>query len=121
MPALCRDCLATAEAMPGPCPGCGSCRIVAHPDLFRLAIAHVDADAFFAAVEKRDRPELRQRPLIVGGGRRGVVASACYLARAAGVRSAMPMFRALAACPEAVVIRPQMEKLLRLPPAICAP
>lgn len=110
MPALCRDCLATAEAMPGFCPGCGSRRIVAHPDLFRLAIAHVDADAFFAAVEKRDRPDLRHRPLIVGGGRRGVVASACYLARAAGVRSAMPMFRALAACPEAVVVRPQMEK-----------
>jgi len=110
MPALCRDCLTTQERMPGPCPACGSRRILAHPDLFRLAVAHVDADAFFASVEKRDRPELRAKPVIVGGGRRGVVAAACYVARLSGVRSAMPMFKALAACPAAVVIRPDMAK-----------
>jgi DNA polymerase-4 len=110
MPALCRDCLATAEAMEGPCPACGSRRVVSHPELFRLTVAHVDADAFFASVEKRDRPELRAKPVIVGGGRRGVVAAACYVARLSGVRSAMPMFKALALCPEAVVIRPDMAK-----------
>ncbi|MDW8316201.1 MAG: DNA polymerase IV, partial [Rhodovarius sp.] len=84
-----------------------------HPELFTLAIAHVDADAFYASIEKRDAPELQARPVIVGGGRRGVVAACCYLARARGVRSAMPMFKALAACPEAVVIRPDMAKYAR--------
>ncbi|MCX7683651.1 MAG: DNA polymerase IV [Acetobacteraceae bacterium] len=110
MPALCRDCFASAEALPSPCPACGSRRVLSHPELFRLAVAHVDADAFFASVEKRDRPELRAKPVIVGGGRRGVVAAACYVARLSGVRSAMPMFKALAACPDAVVIRPDMAK-----------
>jgi DNA polymerase-4 len=110
MPALCRDCLTIAESLPAPCPACGSRRVLSHPDLFRLAVAHVDADAFFASVEKRDRPELRARPVLVGGGRRGVVAAACYVARLSGVRSAMPMFKALAACPDAVVIRPDMAK-----------
>ncbi|MCX7685646.1 MAG: DNA polymerase IV, partial [Acetobacteraceae bacterium] len=84
-----------------------------HPELFTLAIAHVDADAFYASIEKRDAPELQARPVIVGGGRRGVVAACCYLARARGVRSAMPMFKALAACPEAVGIRPDMAKYAR--------
>jgi DNA polymerase-4 len=82
--------------------------VVAHPELFDLAIAHVDCDAFYASVEKRDAPELRDRPVIVGGSRRGVVSTACYLARIRGVRSAMPMFEALRRCPEAVVIRPRM-------------
>ncbi len=110
MPALCRDCDAVAEEMGGACPRCGSSRVVSHPDLFTLAIAHIDCDAFYASVEKRDRPELAARPVIVGGGRRGVVTAACYVARRFGVKSAMPMFKALALCPQAVVIRPDMAK-----------
>ena len=106
---LCRDCLSAADGK-GRCPSCGSPRILAHPEMAALTIAHVDCDAFYAAVEKRDRPELIDRPVIIGGGRRGVVATACYVARTHGVRSAMPMFKALAACPDAVVIRPDMEK-----------
>ncbi len=108
-PALCRDCAREAGAG-AECPGCGGHRIVRHPQLFDLAIAHVDCDAFYASVEKRDRPELAARPVIVGGGRRGVVTAACYVARMYGVRSAMPMFKALAACPDAVVIRPDFAK-----------
>lgn len=110
MPALCRDCDHLAEQPFARCPACGSRRVAAHPELLSLSIAHVDCDAFFATVEKRDRPELLTRPVIVGGGRRGVVAAACYVARTRGVKSAMPMFKALAACPDAVVIRPDMAK-----------
>jgi DNA polymerase-4 len=110
MPALCRDCDHTAEAAFARCPACGSRRTVAHPELFALTVAHVDCDAFYASVEKRDRPELLTKPVIVGGGRRGVVSAACYVARTRGVRSAMPMFKALAACPDAVVIKPDMAK-----------
>lgn len=109
MAALCRDC----GADPGDariCPGCGRSRIVRHGELFSLHIAHVDCDAFYASVEKRGRPELAARPVIVGGGVRGVVTAACYVARMSGVRSAMPMFKALAACPDAVVIRPDFSK-----------
>jgi len=73
-----------------------------------LSIAHVDCDAFYATVEKRARPELADRPVIVGGGARGVVLACCYVARLYGVRSAMPMFKTVAACPDAVVIRPNM-------------
>jgi DNA polymerase-4 len=83
---------------------------VAHEELGRLAIAHMDCDAFYASVEKRDRPELRDVPVIVGGGKRGVVTTCCYIARIKGVRSAMPMFKALKACPEAVVIKPDFAK-----------
>ena len=89
---------------------CASPRVVAHPAIATLAIAHVDCDAFFAAVEKRDDPALRDVPVIVGGGRRGVVSTCCYIARINGVRSAMPMFKALKACPDAVVVRPNFEK-----------
>lgn len=67
----------------------------------------MDCDAFYASVEKRDDPALRSVPVIVGGGRRGVVSTCCYLARIKGVRSAMPMFQALKLCPEAVVVKPR--------------
>ena len=91
-------------------PSCDGTRIVSHPELFDLTIAHIDCDAFYASVEKRDRPELAAKPVIVGGGVRGVVTAACYVARIYGVRSAMPMFKALKACPDAVVIRPDFAK-----------
>ena len=110
METLCRDCGSRPDAVLKACPACGSLRVVRHRELHDLAIAHLDCDAFYAAVEKRDRPELRDRPVIVGGHHRGVVAACCYLARASGVHSAMPMFRALEACPEAVVVRPDMKK-----------
>ncbi|SIO50968.1 DNA polymerase-4 [Rhodovulum sp. ES.010] len=106
MPALCRDCLTAFDAGHR-CPACGRLRVIAHPELFDLAIAHIDCDAFYAAVEKRDNPELRDKPVIVGGGRRGVVSTACYIARIRGVHSAMPMFKALALCPDAVVVKPR--------------
>ncbi len=110
--ALCRDCgaLATAAASGERCDDCGSPRLVSHTALDKLAIAHVDCDAFYASVEKRDRPDLADRPVIIGGGARGVVLACCYVARLYGVRSAMPMFKALAACPDGVVIRPDMAK-----------
>jgi DNA polymerase IV len=109
---LCRDCgtLAHRDPPPATCPSCSGTRLVAHPELTRLAIAHVDCDAFYASVEKRDRPELKEEPVIVGGGARGVVLTACYIARRYGVRSAMPMARALILCPGASVVRPDMEK-----------
>jgi DNA polymerase-4 len=90
------------------CPACFSPRIICHPELFTLAIAHVDCDAFYASVEKARRPELKDKPLIVGGGKRGVVTTACYIARLSGVRSAMPMFKALKLCPDAAVLTPDM-------------
>jgi DNA polymerase-4 len=108
MPALCRDCCSVVGE--APCPRCGGHRVVAHPELLALTIAHVDCDAFYASVEKRDRPELAARPVIVGGGVRGVVTAACYVARIYGVKSAMPMFKALKACPDAVVIKPDFAK-----------
>lgn len=107
-PAFCRDCLADC-ASPRRCASCGSLRVVAHPELWQLSIAHMDCDAFYASVEKRDNPALRDRPVIIGGGKRGVVSTACYIARVSGVRSAMPMFQALKLCPDAVVLRPRME------------
>ena len=110
MIAFCRDCFWTGDQVARRCPTCASPRIVAHDQLGELAIAHMDCDAFYASVEKRDRPELRDLPVIVGGGTRGVVTTCCYIARIKGVRSAMPMFKALAACPEAVVIKPDFAK-----------
>ena len=107
---FCRDCLADVSARAARCPGCGSPRLLRHAELDRLAIAHVDCDAFYAAIEKRDDPALAAEPVIVGGGKRGVVATACYVARTFGVKSAMPMFEALRACPHAKVIRPDMAK-----------
>lgn len=110
--AVCRDCCEmTEEAGPAMCPVCGSGRVIAHPELECLGIAHIDCDAFYASVEKRDRPEIRGQPVIVGhAGGRGVVTTACYVARRFGVRSAMPMFRAMELCPGAVVISPDMAK-----------
>ncbi|MGR3434397.1 MAG: DNA polymerase IV, partial [Shimia sp.] len=106
--ALCRDCLTVFDG-PGRCPACGRPRIVRHDELLDLSIAHMDCDAFYASVEKRDNPELRDKPVVIGGGRRGVVSTACYVARIRGVRSAMPMFQALKLCPEAVIVRPRFE------------
>jgi len=113
---LCRDCGALtrptgeAETAPERCGDCASPRLVAHDELTSLKVAHLDCDAFYATVEKRDRPELADSPVIVGGGQRGVVLACCYVARMYGIRSAMPMFKALAACPHAIVIRPDMAK-----------
>jgi DNA polymerase-4 len=106
-PAFCRDCLSNA-APDAPCPECGGTRILAHPELETLPIAHMDCDAFYAAIEKRDDPSLAEQPVIVGGGTRGVVSTACYIARRYGVRSAMPMFQARKLCPGAVIIKPRM-------------
>jgi DNA polymerase IV len=112
MSVLCRDCGAHSAPLTvlERCAECGSPRLVAHDELADLAVAHIDCDAFYATVEKRDRPELAELPVIVGGGQRGVVLTCCYVARIYGVHSAMPMFKALAACPQAVVIRPDMAK-----------
>nr|WP_247656036.1 MULTISPECIES: DNA polymerase IV [unclassified Phaeobacter] len=113
---LCRECLSHGVLKPkngrtpNPkrCPSCQSPRIKAHPELFSLSIAHMDCDAFYASVEKRDNPDLADKPVVIGGGQRGVVSTACYVARIRGVRSAMPMFQALKLCPDAVVIKPRM-------------
>ncbi len=91
------------------CAFCGSPRVLRHDELYDLSLAHIDCDAFYASVEKRENPELSDKPLIVGGGKRGVVTTCCYIARINGVRSAMPMFKALKACPHAVVVPPRME------------
>ena len=107
---LCRDCGHRPHASAGACPACGSARVLRHEELHTLAIAHLDCDAFYAAIEKRDRPEIRDRPVIVGGRHRGVVAACCYSARTYGVHSAMPMFKAIEACPDAVVVKPDMKK-----------
>jgi DNA polymerase IV len=110
---LCLDCLAdhdeTAASLRR-CPACGSPRLLRHAERDSLSLAHIDCDAFYAAIEKRDDPTLADRPVIIGGGKRGVVSTACYIARTYGVRSAMPMFKALKACPEAVVVKPNMAK-----------
>jgi DNA polymerase-4 len=129
MSALCRDCFWTGAEEPTRCPDCRSHRLIRHAELDRLSIAHIDCDAFYASVEKRDDPSLRDKPLIVGGGVRGVVTTCCYIARMSGVRSAMPMFKARRLCPEAAVLKPDfakyrhesgriMEKLRRVTPLV---
>lgn len=110
MESLCRDCLKASDAPTPSCAQCGSSRVVSHASLSVLDIAHLDCDAFFAAIEKRDDPTLKDKPVLVGGGTRGVVSTCCYIARLYGVRSAMPMFKALKLCPDAVVVKPNMEK-----------
>lgn len=111
---LCRNCGADVPERAVRCASCGSPRTIFHPELRTLAIAHLDCDAFYASVEKRDDPSLRDKPVIVGGGRRGVVSAACYIARIKGVHSAMPMFKALKLCPDATVIRPDMDKYVQV-------
>ncbi len=110
---ICRDCL--AEFSGGSrCPNCGSPRLLSHPELSTLSIAHIDCDAFYAAVEKRDDPSLTDKPVIIGGGKRGVVSTCCYVARIRGVHSAMPMFQANRLCPDAVVIKPRMSRYVEV-------
>jgi len=111
-PAICRSCAARFTIPAGikrlTCPECGRNRILHHPELYSLHMAHIDCDAFYAAVEKRDNPDLASKPVIIGGEHRGVVSTACYIARMNGVRSAMPMFKAKKLCPDAVVLKPRM-------------
>src|SRR6266568_3762584 len=114
VPGFCRDCLRPTAGTGRRCAACGSPRLLRHPELNELSIAHIDCDAFYAAVEKRDRPELRDKPVIVGGATRGVVSTACYVARIKGVKSAMPMFQALKLCPDATVVKPDMAKYSRV-------
>lgn len=119
MPALCRDCLTQFDSG-SRCPSCGRPRVITHDELWDLTIAHMDCDAFYASVEKRENPDLADKPVIIGGGRRGVVSTACYVARIRGVRSAMPMFQALKLCPDAVVLKPQMKLYVEVSRAVRA-
>ena len=111
-PGFCRDCFIALSTLkkPSKCPNCSSPRLITHPEIHSLSIAHIDCDAFYASVEKRDNPELVTKPLIIGGGKRGVVSTCCYIARTYGVHSAMPMFQANKLCPNAIVIPPDMRK-----------
>ena len=108
MPAFCRECLTVCKSKLR-CEHCASPRVLKHPELFELSIAHMDCDAFYASIEKRDNPDIADKPVIVGGGKRSVVSTACYIARINGVHSAMPMFKALKLCPNAVVVPPRMD------------
>jgi DNA polymerase-4 len=116
-PGFCRDCLTDAGSG-NRCPACRSPRLIRHAEIATLSIAHIDCDAFYATIEKRDDPSLRDKPVVVGGGKRGVVAACCYVARTYGIRSAMPMFEALSRCPDAVVIKPQMTKYVEVGRAV---
>lgn len=108
MSGYCRSCFTPAQGQETQCKTCGRRPILRHSELDTLSIAHIDCDAFYASIEKRDNPELADQPVIIGGGQRGVVATACYVARLFGVHSAMPMFKAKKACPDAVIIKPRM-------------
>jgi len=111
---FCRDCLSDASDSLTRCTVCRSPRLARHPELHSLTIAHIDCDAFYATIEKRDNPDIADKPVVVGGGTRGVVAAACYVARTYGIRSAMPMFEAKRRCPDAVVIKPNMAKYVQV-------
>jgi DNA polymerase-4 len=111
---ICRDCLGDLDSKARRCSQCGSPRLARHHALPALSLAHIDCDAFYATVEKRDNPDIADKPVIIGGGKRGVVSAACYIARTYGVRSAMPMFKALELCPQATVIGPDMAKYVRV-------
>lgn len=111
---FCRDCLSDVADNATRCAACRSPRLARHPELHSLTIAHVDCDAFYATIEKRDNPDIADKPVVVGGGTRGVVAAACYVARTYGVRSAMPMFEAKRRCPDAIVIKPNMAKYVQV-------
>ncbi|WP_423968852.1 DNA polymerase IV, partial [Bradyrhizobium sp.] len=111
---FCRDCLTDLDGNARRCGACGSPRLIHHRALSSLSLAHIDCDAFYATVEKRDNPGIADKPVIIGGGKRGVVSAACYIARTYGVRSAMPMFKALALCPSAIVVAPDMAKYIRV-------
>ena len=117
---FCRDCLADAAPAATRCRACGSPRLARHPELDTLTIAHIDCDAFYATIEKRDDPSLVDKPVVVGGGKRGVVAACCYVARTYGIRSAMPMFEALRLCPHLVAIKPNMAKYVEVGRAVRA-
>lgn len=111
---FCRDCLSDAADSATRCAACRSPRLARHPELHSLTIAHVDCDAFYATIEKRDNPDIADKPVVIGGGKRGVVAAACYVARTYGIRSAMPMFEAKRRCPDAIVIKPNMAKYIQV-------
>jgi DNA polymerase-4 len=111
---FCRDCLDDTPDKAARCTACGSPRLARHPELHSLTIAHIDCDAFYATIEKRDNPDIADKPVIVGGSTRGVVAAACYIARTYGIRSAMPMFEAKRRCPHAVVVKPNMAKYVQV-------
>ena len=114
MPGFCRDCRRDVPDGSGRCSGCGSPRVLHHSELETLAIAHVDCDAFYASIEKRDDPSLKDQPVVVGGGARGVVLTACYVARTFGIKSAMPMFEARRLCPHATIVSPRMDEYARI-------
>src|ERR1700693_3576128 len=111
---FCRDCLGDLDIKARRCGECGSPRLVRHHALPQLSMAHIDCDAFYATVEKRDNPDLADKTVIIGGGERGVASPPCSISRTYGVRSAMPMYKALALCPSATVIRPDMAKYVRV-------
>ena len=111
---FCRDCLSDAADSATRCAACRSPRLARHPELHSLTIAHVDCDAFYATIEKRDNPDIADKPVVVGGGTRGVVAAACYVARTYGIRSAMPMFEAKRRCPDAIVVKPNVAKYVQV-------
>src|SRR5215470_2665488 len=117
---FCRDCRRDVADKVARCQGCGSPRLLRHRELNTLSIAHVDCDAFYATIEKRDDPSIADQPVIVGGGKRGVVLTCCYVARTYGVRSAMPMFEARRLCPHATIVRPRMEKYAEVGRAVRA-